>query len=176
MTFFISSHSTAIYTIHNTHPWNIKRWGERENKLKRGSRRGAQVEGVKVSKIAYKETLNRSILDKWAGHNLCFYPFTWAVATGHTDNTVYTRMSLNKNMVHALEMSQVFPAAMKGWEWRGKNLWESKLQDWKTSSYWQIARLIQSRHFMLCSTSSDGISPLSTERCAQIHQSWPVFT
>lgn len=95
--------------------------GDGKLKLKRGSNRGVQVAGVKVSEGSIKgNTEQIHQLCKRAEHNLCFYPFTWAVAKGHTDNMVYMRISLNKNSVHALEMLQVSPAAVKGWEWRGE--------------------------------------------------------
>lgn len=100
MTFFISSHSTAIYTTHNTHPSkkHQEMRGEGKLKLKRGSNRGAQVAGVEASEDSTQgNTEQIYLLCKRAGYNLCFHPFTWRVATGHADNTVYMRISLNKN-------------------------------------------------------------------------------
>lgn len=51
MTFYISSYSTAIYTIHNTYPSEKHQEIRAEGKLKmkRGFNRGVQVAGVEVS-------------------------------------------------------------------------------------------------------------------------------
>lgn len=79
-------------------------------------------------------------------------------------------------MVRAQEMPQVSQL-----QWRDENGGEKTYgnQKYRTERQAVIdkyARLILSRHLMLCSTSSDGIFPLSTERCVQIYQSLPVFT
>lgn len=154
MMFFISTHSTAIYTIHNAYPSekHQEMMGDGKLKLKRGSNRGVQVAGVKVSEGSIKgNTEQIHQLCKRAEHNLCFYPFTWAVAKGHTDNMVYMRISLNKNSVHALEMLQVSPAAVKGWEWRGEEATGIKTTGWRTSTYLLICKThsVQTLHTLL---------------------------
>lgn len=117
-------HCYLHYSQHSS-IWETSRdEGEGKLKLKRWSNRGVQVAGVKVSEHNIQgNTEQIHQLYRTAGHNLCFYPFTWAVATGHTDNTVYMRLSTKT-------CSRVDPSVPScSEEWRGKNAWESKLED-----------------------------------------------
>lgn len=141
MTFFLSSHSTAIYTIHNTHPSekHQEMRGKGKLKLKRGSNRGAQVAGVKVSEHSIQgNTEQIHQLHKRAEHNLCFYPFTRAVATGHTDNTVYTRISLDKNILSRCPKWSC--SCSEEMRMEGKKPMGIKTTGWRISTYLLICK------------------------------------
>lgn len=155
MTFFISSHSTAIYTTHNTYPFekHQEMRGDGKLKLKRGSSRGVQVAGVKVSEDTIKgNTEQIHQLCKRAEHNLCFYPFTWAVAKRHTDKTLSTWESHSTKTWSMLLRCSKCPQL----QWRdenggGKKATRIKTTGWRTSTYLLICKThsVQTLHALL---------------------------